>query len=519
VGNIRHKGHFFLEPLPTATAASTPLLSGIKIGELANDIYASFGLRFHKYNNGTDDWGSSLVTLAATPTDILTVRMPDGTVYLIIAQTNDYDYTSDGAAFTRSTKDVKYLAFWDNRLWGIDNTGQLWFSITLGTEVNDAKLPVPDGEVTDLFVGPLPNGEQGLYAATQTGLWVHDPANQRFIQTGLVLPRYAGNGTGCAVWRGDIYFPAGRGIYKYSVGSGGAVISAVGPDRENGLPAKQQGDIELLVATHNGLIALTQGATGGNGMVMEYDGRGWAMLFRSTLITTLDVAYAGSAYSTYRLWFHDVLGRISYLPLATNLLNPLEVTTQDYGTIGELQTPWFTAAQDEVDKLAVRLRVQVDGASADETVKVEYGTNWDTSTFTTLGTITADGITTYDFPNSTTPTGTVFRAIWFKITLSRGATTTKTPDVLSITLEYRKKLPALWGHTCEVEIRDYNGQSAKEMRSNLLTAIESTTLVEFTFRDDDGDTRNFYVDLVQATGLEQTGHNEGGTSRLVMVER
>lgn len=51
-----------------------------------------------------------------------------------------------------------------------------------------------------------------------------------------------------------------------------------------------------------------------------------------------------------------------------------------------------------------------------------------------------------------------------------------------------------------------------------MTAIESTTLVEFTFRDDSGGTRNYYVDVVSASGIEGTGYDERGMSTINLVE-
>ena len=56
------------------------------------------------------------------------------------------------------------------------------------------------------------------------------------------------------------------------------------------------------------------------------------------------------------------------------------------------------------------------------------------------------------------------------------------------------------------------------MRSALISAIESTALVEFTFRDDSGGTRNYYVDVVSAQGMEFTGHDERGSTTIQVVE-
>jgi len=66
--------------------------------------------------------------------------------------------------------------------------------------------------------------------------------------------------------------------------------------------------------------------------------------------------------------------------------------------------------------------------------------------------------------------------------------------------------------------RAYKGQTPKQLRENLKTAIASSELVEFTFRDDDGADRNYYVDVASATGLEATGYDERGSSTIMLVE-
>jgi hypothetical protein len=173
----------------------------------------------------------------------------------------------------------------------------------------------------------------------------------------------------------------------------------------------------------------------------------------------------------------------------------------------------------EVEKLITELRVECADMSSTETATISYGLNYSTS-YTSLGTINTNGITTYKFPNSTVPTGTVFRSIRFKVSLARGSTTTVSPDVLSMTVTFRKKLEAKYGHTVEVDLTrpDYGGRSPAELRAALISAVESSDLVSFTFRDDSGLDRNYYVDVVQASGLEETGHDERGSSTVVCVE-
>ena len=66
----------------------------------------------------------------------------------------------------------------------------------------------------------------------------------------------------------------------------------------------------------------------------------------------------------------------------------------------------------------------------------------------------------------------------------------------------------------------HNGNltNAITLRKKLVEAIESETLVEFTFRDDSGGTRNYYVDVTSAQGLEFTGRDERGSTMISVVE-
>ena len=56
------------------------------------------------------------------------------------------------------------------------------------------------------------------------------------------------------------------------------------------------------------------------------------------------------------------------------------------------------------------------------------------------------------------------------------------------------------------------------MRANILSAIESNTLIEFTYRDDSTTNRNYYVDIINAQGLEYTAYDERGTTQLTLSE-
>ena len=558
---LRYRHHLVLGPLATATTNQDPddtVITGDinMIAELGSTLYATYGQAPYYYGEGNDRWtrvtnSSSAYSFPATPTDSITVRM-GGTDYVVVAHTGGYSYFANATTVADKTTDAKYLAFWDDRLWGIDASGQLWYTLTIsGTPVNDAKLPVQNNQVTDLFTARDATGEIILYASTQTGLYAHDSFNQRWVATEFQLPFHEFNGVGTTRWRDSVYIPSGLGIYKYQNGANTAVVSVMGPDRDDGLPSDKRGTIKKLIGTHTELLAAVDSTTApaaqgpkdfpfqwsrsishgsavidpstGSSAIYAWNERGWETKWLSPTVDVgkpvahILVSNAGKA--DYRLWW-GFNGKVYHQLLPFDIINPAQLKTFEYATSSTHETPWFDALQSEVDKLALKLKVEVNDASSNETVAVQYATNYSDS-YTTMGTITSNGTTTYAFGSNV---GTGFRSIKFKLTLSReaGSTTTimkQSPDVVSITLEYRKKLEAKWGHQVEVDLnKDYKGNSPKDLRAALVSAIESNTLVEFTFRDDSGGTRNYYVDIASATGLEYTGYDERGTSRISLVE-
>jgi hypothetical protein len=542
--SLRYKRHLVL-PAKTNSVSNSDA-TGESLDILQEFNGALYGIwsnqKVYKYNSGSDTFGSALDTLPAVATDALEVRM-GGTLYLVIAHGTGYTYTSDASSFTDDTADTKFLAFWNDKLWGISNTGQLWYASTLGSETNDAKLPLPDGHVTDLFVARNASGDPILYAMTKEGLYAHDATNALWVETQLALPFHNDNGKGSIRWRDSVYIPAGLSIYKYINGSNSAVVTVVGPDRDDGLPSDYRGKISKLIGTHNDLIAMVDGtltpgtvdmfATGessvidastGYSTILGYNEVGWEVRWsaagadRGKKITAGFVSDVGgtlTATNPYRMyWGFD--GALYYQQLQSDVINPTQVTNYRYedSVDGIHYTPWFSADQVEVDKLALKLKAETADCNSNQTVKIEYALDY-VESYTTMGTITSNGITTYTFGSNV---GTTFRSIQFKITLATN-TIAASPDLISLTLEFRKKLNTKFGWSVHIDMnKAYKGSTSKSMRSNILSAIQSNTLLEFTYRDDSSANRNYYVDITNAQGLEETAYDERGTTQLLLTE-
>ena len=566
---LRYKNHLVLPGLVTESTSPSHGLTDATIGAintLSDEVYAfwngsvSESPVLYKYNNTGDSWGTALTQSATDQvTDSVVFTDAGGTTYLVFAHydTNGsgYTYSSDGSSWTTDTTDTKYVTVWDERLWGISHVGQLWYATVVGTEVNDAVLPLPDGSITKLFVARNAAGVPIIYAATTRGLYAHNADNAMWEDTQMDFPVHPDNGKGTVRWRDSVYIPSGNGLYKYINGNNAAVITVVGPDRDDGLPSDRRGAIRHMAGSHNELLVgidaraapATIGATSfpyqwishhgarviepttGFSSILGYNDMGWEVKWQaSTAGRGLDSIHVSDAYSKYRVWWgHKNI--VHFMDLPSDIINPSEVGNFAYGLKGVHETPWFNAGQSEIKKLALRLNIEAQDLTGAETVKVEYAVNYVEEYYDIEDTLinasvmgASSGTYTHTFGSKA---GTEFRAIKFKVTLERDTATTtglekfNTPDVVSLTLEYRKKIDAKWGHTVDVDLSNpYRGYEPKDLRANLISAIESSTLVEFTFRDDSGGTRNYYVDVVSAVGLEFTGYDERGSTTLTLVE-
>jgi len=573
---LRYKNHLVLPGLATATPAPTHNLSDATIGAintLSDEVYAfwngsdSDSPKLFKYANASNTWGSALTQSATDQvTDSVVFTDAGGTTYLVFAHYDSngsgYTYSSNGSTWVTDAGDngdnvaraAKFLTVWDERLWGITHAGQLWYATVIGTEVNDAVLPLPDGSVTALFVARNAMGIPIIYAATTQGLFAHNADNAMWEKTQMDFPVHPDNGKGTVTWRDSVYIPSGNGIYKYINGNNAAVITVTGPDRDDGMPSDKRGAIRYMAGSHNELLVGVDASSApatisstslpyqwishhgssviasdsGYSSILGYNDMGWEVKWQAeTSGKAFDAIHVSDAYGKYRVWWgHNNI--VHFMDLPKDIINPSEVDEFSYALEGIHETPWFNAGQSEVDKLALNLRIEAQDLSSTEKVKVEYATDYSESYTEAVETLdstvmgAASGTHPYTFGSKV---GTAFRAIKFKLTLNRSTATTtglekfKTPDVVSLTLEYRKKIAAKWGHTVDIDLtNEYKGNVPKDLRSNLISAIESTTLVEFTFRDDGGGTRNYYVDVVAAQGMEFTGHDERGSTTIQVVE-
>ena len=556
---LRFKGHVVLGRQPVATTmeesdgtAVTGAINSVTI--FNNLVYVVFGVVIRSYSDAGDHWSDAVQTsgngdLASSPTDSIVFRDSNGTYLLWASDDEGYAYiTSTSSTLIAKTgsanalNKVKFFTIFHGQLWGItkDGTLKVWASGPGSTATNKAQLPLPDDYVKALMVYRDASGNPAIYAATKVGLLAYDDSNNRWEMTELQLPFHSDAGNGSLVWRDAIYFPAGNAIYKYQTGSNNAVLSLIGFDRDHGLPGTHSGTIQKLIGTHNDILALTDAAadeepeysvfaTGrgesgwgggspvvsgtGQSTMLGYNDLAWEVKWSASDSAGTGAMDVGSSYSDYRVWW-GVGDNVYYMKLSTDIINPTQVTAFEYASSGTLETPWFDGGDVTGDKLALTFRVVTSSCTSSQTILVQYATEYNES-YTTMGTITSNGTTSYDFASGV---GTAFTSIKFKFTLSTSSSTAS-PDLNLIELRWREKFPAKYGWSVTIDAQSgHKGKSPKQLHDAITTVVNSNTLVSFTYRNNDS-TRTYYVDAVAASGFEMTGLDERNQVQLQLVEQ
>jgi hypothetical protein len=553
---MRHRGHLPLQRRTIQVSASTTSANSSFINEIGGEIYAAFGTAVERYDNSGDAWEAGVRTLESAATDSIKA-MVGGTETLVVATGDRLDYTTDGSSWNRTAigqPNIQYLTHWRDYLWGIDAGGALYFTNDLSAGWTlDAKLQLPSGSITKLLVAPSPDPSINrtiIYAATIYGLFVHDAENSQFIETDLQVPSHAENGRGTEAFRGAIYFPAGHSVYEYRPGPQ-TLVRLIG----DGLPSDRRGPITAMAKTHNDLLAGTNPSTGSGQALTAYYGThpvtqlhqliaadsgipsllgwgggqpplglgGWEVKWASgTAGDAVDVIYVShSAYNTYRAWWSSG-GRVYYQQLPTDIVNPQQVSTQEYESSGSWDSPWFDATVSNQDKLALEARGETRNPTSSDTVTVYYATNRAES-FTALGsTLSSADEHVLAFPNSSAATGVSFRDIRLRIVSARGGTVTNTPDVTKLALVYLRQYAFLLGFRMTLDLtKDFRGRTVKELRDQLDALLSIRQQVEFTYRDDGGTDRNYYVipRPEESVGADRgTGRDETGMYQLTVVE-
>ncbi len=525
------------------------------LGDLGSTFYAATATAVYAWNETTDTFGSSIGALTAAPVGRATAW--NGSLYIPCGAAG-YHRTNGStvAAMVATVPAVGFAyisSYSETRLYALCTDGTLRSTYDGTNWSIDARLST--SETPRRIVIWMDRNEQDtIFLITNRSVYAYDMTSGQTIRTRLSeMPPHPDNGLGAASWRPgeDLYVSFGLQAMQYA--SGMSQIAPVGPDRRDGVPDELRGRIIDLNPEFNSLVALIEGVeevsaaapasgfdpghddepmeisgTRALSAVMAYNGFGWHPLWTSGSTAGVATWLCTSGYG-YRLWW-GWNGDLYTISLGRSFANPalqFRVGEGDYEQTGYLDTGWFDGNMREFDKLASHFEVNLENASATETVTVEYQIDQATG-WTTLGVAsTADDKTTLPFGVITTAEGPQFseglrfRRIRFRLTWARNpADSTKTPVLDSFALKHIR-LP-LSGASYSVTIplalgpEGWGGRRAGAIKQEIDALIVKPGFVRLQHgTEDDAASHRCRLSFVQ--GADKTGQDDTGVRNISLI--
>lgn len=508
---------------PGGVGAGQYLQAVMTLNATANLLFV-FGADTYNWNGTT--FSALIDTLPGTSLYDHIYYNAAGTTPMLFFALGSAGYTYASTVTGSGTDSTAVLAIawavWDGKLWSLDTSGVLRYSLDATSWTVRATIPVQFLTLASLLVFPNAAGQSTLWAATPTGLWMYDAEANVWKATDFQYPRYnkaAGDGFQLAtVYRGAIYVnTAPRELYQIQWSGQALQVTNVSPYLPDGF-SNAALRIKALVATNDLLfVSIGDTITG----IVAYNGVGWHSLLYST--STVSAGRAPLNVIDHdtlgrRLWHgRPVVGtiRASYYELNELSQQPLLVSGT-YNTSNNLTLPYYGGRDQSSTKVALRVRVKLGYGTATETIQVAYRINGSTGSFTNLGAVvnsTSEASRWFGTNN----VGLEFKSIQLQFLGVNGGSVAAIIEY--VTLDYLELPEVLRGFLVDLDLsQEYQGIAPTTMIDNIWTAIETSTLGTFAYRDDAGNTRSFLVKVERPEGLENSGApTEQGRYRLLLL--
>lgn len=461
----------------------------------------------------------------------------------------------DGSAITNDSNiEAISLLLWDDKVFALCVDGEVLVYDGSTWSSPSAPMTIPGAEIPRKLVAFFDrSGNLTVSVITSRGIWFWDSDANVLHKSRLAVPPHPDNGLGACEWRDDgLFYSAGLGVYRHSASG---VVSAMGLDRDDGLPADYRGRIRDLVPEHNGVIALLEGtstltpaiytdpgeydvapfpedmaaepqSSPAKCAVMIWNEAGWHVLHALRSLTEVTWMYLST--SEIEDIDHDytlIVGladQLLMIPLPTVFLGPRQLVQSQvlhFEPDGTHETGRFDSGMAGFEKLASHFEVMVrdprDNQPFEGSIRIDYRTNFNND-YTLLGTVTRYGRTVFPFNLvDGFARGTIFGWIEFRYTITRGANTKRTPIIDHTVLKFIK-LPLegrSWTATVNLEWETYKGLGPAQLAQHITDLALSNTFSEMKHL---GET--YRVRVSQVNGAEATGHDQRKALTLSIVE-
>jgi hypothetical protein len=428
--------------------------------------------------------------------------------------------SSTGATWTDCAKDAAgglpgaYFAQYLNRLCALNNQNS-GFQYSSANDITanwteKASFPNLPGNFTDMYVAKDASDDPILYFLTPTGKYYLDVfTNFVFGPTEITWEYDENSGKKGLYFRGFCFDAVGKGIYQ----SLGDEATFFGPDMDDGLPEDSQGFIADMIGVGFWVVIAVNGGTSNkSGIYKKYiNGKHWHVVYKGSVNTPISCLFWDSG----TLYFGEGTN-VKSLPFSNTTDNYAKLSTHTYSASGDLLDSYFHSEFEAMPKVAHKLRAVTQDCNSNETITIYYRKD-DETAWTELGTF-SDSPRPTALSFGTNSAGVEFERIQFKRSFARGSTTTNSPKIESLTLEYRVIPPVLWGWTFKADATTHGDVSGKTVLEALKTALETNTLMSF-FPDGDKGSTEYFVETSQMPGNEKdTEFGEEGIYQVTVQE-
>ena len=460
-----------------------------------------------------------------------------------------YD-TWDGATVVNATS-VLPIEFveWDDKLVCLTTSGQVAMhqSGSTGWDIRPELTLKGDRTPRHLVVWWSQDGFPTLYVVTSRDVWAVDFVVPKLYRTGLRFPVHPDHGLAAASWRDDaMYVSVGVGVHQLSRGN---VISAMGLDRDDGLPANFRGRIVDLEPEYNGLLALVEGiatvavgddeslgpaieetsilddalivpesSSSASSTLQRYTGTGWHTVWESDSAEgTPTRVMVSEADGEYSMWW-GYAGSMYRQLLRRTFYNPrqgAQLGIDRFALESNLFTGRFDANLQAFHKLASHVEVHLDPLSVGE-MDIYYSTDhFDGQRL--LGTVSGTGqqFLLFDPNDDGWYEGDGFHWIEFEYRLSNDdATETVIVNFVNLYFLVLPLQTRSWQMSVPLEmVEQWKGRGAQEIADQFDDLAVGEEFVSFKHRD-----RVYRVKVAQTTGAEATGEDRRSARSLSIIE-
>ena len=464
---------------------------------------------------------------------------------------NGYSYQTSptSAATDVATPTAQGGVIWDGKIWVLDTDFQLHYSAT-GDAASWIAVgnPIPtertSGDVRygELAIYESAAGDLVIWALTDSGPYLWDDDTSKWYRARLKFPKHRIVNTprtfGGSYRENLVVRTDDLSVHKLTMGNGSLLVQNISPYLPDGLPTMYNDVIGGFQSTPSNLytaFSRLRGTSASYDAMLAYNNRGWHPLnthySTSGSQTTGPRPLAiGDTANGYYLCV-PTLSRSHTNAIFAYNLKDLDITNPRFNSSyyhvagGYLDLPYFDAGYEAQQKLALKLRVKFTpgvtslGANYGSLV-ISYALNGSDS-WTALSAITASS-SEQTIVLGTNNVGVAFKSIRFRRDIGdiTGSPVEDLPPIVEyLSMDYMRLPEVRKAFVVQLDCNNpVDDRTPAQCVDDLWSAIDTSTLGTFAYRDDAGNTRSYLVKILQPEGVESPGEIEGGLYSAYLYE-